>query len=76
MFAIFKNGKQVSEQVSTIEIANQLIVKHRREEPKVRFEIKAFVNQHNPSSTKKRRKWLTMEKYNEMLRDSENKGLF
>ena len=76
MFAIFSGSKQLSEEVSTLEIAKELMKLHRKQNPKAKLEIKARILKHNPNTTKRRRGWVKMDEYSRQLKKHESGGLF
>lgn len=59
MFAIFTQKKQISEQVSSLDLASQLLKLHKKENPNLQYEIRAKVKRINKdgmiSITKKRK---------------------
>lgn len=80
MFAIFENNKQSSEQVSTIDLASELLKLHRKEKPQGKFEIKARVKRIDKDGMQKKQKsgkdslqWVSVEEFYRRL-DIANSG--
>lgn len=83
MFAIFKSGKQISEMVSTLVIASELLKGHRKQEPSANLEIKAKVKKLNSAGLEVKTKagknstqWISLDEYNKRLNEIEPSGLF
>lgn len=80
---IFKSGKQSSEQVSTIELASELLELHRKGEPKAKLEIKARVKkvtkdgiQSKTKAGKDSLQWVNLTEYYRRLDEANLGGLF
>jgi len=84
MFAIFNGKKQLSEKVSTLEFAKELLKQHRKTDKQGKLEVKAQVHAITKDGAKKHTtkgknslQWVSIEEYNRRLQSAEsNEGLF
>lgn len=83
MFAIFKNKKQCSELLSTLELAFKLAAMHRKDDDSSIFEIKAKVHAKNKDGMQRKTKagknstqWVSLDECQRRFNEAESKGLF